>query len=421
MALDPDERGAAPGHGKLREVEIHNEEAERLIRGGEYEAARRLLEPASGTAPGGARTVYNMAVLDDGAGMYYEAADRLDRLLESGRNAGDAPGAPGLDDILVLRGLVHAHEGNHESAIECYDRTTRAGNRPDAAYYMADSLYRLGRYEEAATWYGRAGGFRDAAKRRDDMSGMRTDVPDRLWIPLLAADAPGGISSMPRIQYITYLSQAKKASYDFGTATPGPYSEDLALDIARNTDLFKVDNEDGGASSPRRTYSLTSRGRELLGILRLDADTAARVRRCRDMDVLDLARTAHAMSDEHPNPGSLTREIREIIASAGDEDAYPGYGYGLVLMGARHARRVLSEMPEDSMDADRSAVLGISGIITYKCLEIIRHPCCPIDHYEAQRIIGDLAEYGSLLLKYAKTNKIVTYPAILNAVKRTPS
>ena len=158
MIPDPDERGAAPGHDKPREVEIHNGEAERLIRGGEYEAARRLLEPASGTAPGAARTVYNMAVLDDGAGMSYEGADGLDRLVESGRKGGDASGDPGLGERLVVRGLVHAHEGSHESAIECYDRTAR------------------------------------------------------VCIPLFAAAAPGGIPGRPRSQHIKCLPQTKKPS-----------------------------------------------------------------------------------------------------------------------------------------------------------------------------------------------------------------
>ncbi|MDA7952677.1 MAG: tetratricopeptide repeat protein [Nitrosopumilus sp.] len=420
MALDLDDGRDGPGHRKLQEADVYNEEAERLIRGGEYVAARRRLELASGTAPGDVRTVYNMAVLDDATGRYYEAADHLDWLLEARRSSGDAHGAPSLDGILVLRGLVHAHEGDHEAAIECYDKLSCAGVRTDAAYYRADSLYRLGRYDEAAAWYEKAGRFRDAAKRQGEIHGMRKDMHDRVWIPLIAADTPAGIPSMPHIQYVVYLAQTEKTrKYRFDSSAPGPYSEDLALDIARNTELFKVDRGDRYSFSQRRTYTLTSKGRDVLGHAKLDGDIIAGIKKYRDMDVVDLARLAHARFSEHFDAVYLGQMIRKIIEDADGDDKISGYQHGSVGMEAHHAKHVLSEIAGNTGSVDKKAIYGMVGIIVNRCERIRLLSGSPVDHYEIQRIIEDLDEYGGLLLKYAKTNKIVTYPAILNPVKKT--
>ncbi|CAI9832821.1 hypothetical protein IBTHAUMO2_990053 [Nitrosopumilaceae archaeon] len=57
---------------------------------------------------------------------------------------------------------------------------------PDVQYHKADSLYRLGMYDESTACYGRAhdlGGPADAGARRERMLQMRDLVPGRIWLP----------------------------------------------------------------------------------------------------------------------------------------------------------------------------------------------------------------------------------------------
>ena len=406
---------------ELKKMKKYNEAGEHLFQNGLYTFARGPFKAAAKISPSDQRTRYNLALLDDATGRYYEAADELDWLLEARRNSSDVDDAPCLDDIFILRGLVHAHEGNHEDAIEYYDKLSDVGDRIDVAYLRADSLYRLGRYDEAVIWYGKAKGFRDAIKRQGEIRNMRNDMPGRIWIPLIAADTPAGIPSIPHIQYAVYLAQTEKTSkYHFDSSAPGPYSEDLALDIARNTELFKVDRGDIYSFSQRRTYTLTPKGRDMLKHAKLDDDIVARIKKYRDMDVVDLARMAHARFSAHFDAVHLGQMIQKIIDDV-DEDKNLGYQNGSIGMEAYHVKHVLSEIARNTESMDKKIIYGISSIIVNWCEKIHLLSGSPVDHYEVQRIIEDLGEYGSLLLKYAKTNKIVAYPSILNPVKKIAS
>ena len=397
--------------------DVLNQMGMALIRLGMYDEAGAHLERAMEMMSRCGETAYNLALLEDEAGMYHDALERLDWLLEAGRNGEDVPGIPDPDDLLLLKGTVHAHAGDHKNAIECFERMSGKGG-PRAAYHRAGSLYQMGRYAEAAEWYGRAAGFDDAEEMQVRMAGMHDAVPERIWLPLLAAGAPGGVRGMPRLQYIVYMAQlgAGIREYDFASSEFGPYSEDLARDVADNTEIFRVARGRREIPNEPRTYSLLPEGRRRLEAGEWNGKVADLISGLCGMPTVELVDDAYAGFAGAEEAMRLRERLGGIIS----EEESRGEGrtrYHIsVESEVRHAVHVLSGMGKETDGTRKSAAVNICGIITRRCEEI-RRPTASVDHYARGEALADLAEYGSLLLEYSKARGIASYPRILDPIE----
>ena len=393
--------------------DVLNQMGVALTRLGMHDEAGAHLERAMVVMSGYGETVYNLALLEDESGMYHDALERLDWLLEAGRSGEDVPGIPDTDDLFLSKGLVNAHAGDHKDAMGCFERVSGKG-RHRAAYHGAGSLYRMGRYAEAADWYGRAVGFGDAKDMQSKMAGMRGAVPDRIRLPLLAAGAPGGVRGMPRLQYIVYMAQLGTGTgeYDFASAEFGPYSEGLARDVADNTEIFRVARGRREIRNGPRTYSLLPEGRRRLEGGEVDGEVGDLISGLCKMSSVGLVDYAYAGFAGAADAGHVREGLGRIISEAERRGKRRTRYHVSVESEARHAMHVLSGLEEVEGKAERRAAVNMGGIIARRCEEI-RRPVSSVDHYARGEALADLAEYGSLLLEYSKARSIASYPRIL--------
>lgn len=404
----------APGRHDSSDIAVRISMA--LTKAGMYAEAWEWVGRAIKMTPDHVGAAYNTALLEDEDGEYYKASDKLDWILDARRNGEQRKGMPDLDAILLHKGLVHAHEGDHKSAIECYDEVIRIRpGDPDAAYHKAESLYRSGACTEAAEWFGRAAGHMDADARRNRIIRMQDGPEERVLLALLVIETSGGIHGMPHLQHSVFLAQRDLGiqAYDFAGRGFGPYSRDLVEDVSANTGLFTVGGGWNHNPSEPRTYSITGRGRDILEESGwLDKDVTCNTGTA-EPDLIDAV-----YSKFHGKLGSdVEADVSCIIAGMGRGDGERPHTHGWAGAQAEFVKHVLSNIGPDTMPSTRSAVLNIAGIIADNCSEIERFSRPPVDHYGLEGALSSLCEYGNILMKYSEIRNVVKYPNLSNGLE----
>ena len=373
---------------------------------GRYDEAESCLKTAMLLRPGYSAAEFNKAVLDDDTGNHGLAADGFDFLLRSGD----------LDrfDLLVRKGLALARDGRHEGAVDCFDEA--AVMRPDSSdvqYHKADSLYRLGMYDESAACYDRAhdlGGPADAGARRERMLQMRNRVPGRVWLPAMAAGMPGGFA-MPEIQYALYIAQEDTgaAEYDFGSLGFGPYSEDLMLDISYNTGIFRVGVDVDDPCGIARICRLAPTGAGRAGRTGGKAVSVS-LGRSSAMPPAGLLDAAYSTFTTRPSARSVRSDLEGIASAGSGENAS---SVSIAAAGtASHALSLIDKLGTARDTVQGRAILNISGMMVHVHGRMLASAGPPVDHYAFDSATSDLRGYGRLLLEYSREHAIMKYPAV---------
>ena len=381
-----------------------------LAKAGLHDAAYEWIDRAVDMEPDHPVAAYNMALLEDEAGEYYGASEKLDWILDARRGGEQMEGIPDLDTILLHRGQVHAHEGDHGSAIKCYDEALgiRPGD-PCAAYHKAESLYRTGACADAIEWFGKASGHMDADARRDIVTKMQDEPEGRVMLPLFVIGASDGIIGMPHLQHAVFLAQEDMGmqAYDFAQHGFGPYSRDLAEDVSTNTGLFEVGGGWNRCRLKPRTYSITERGTDILEKSGLIGRTAACNKYTTGPDLVDAAYSK--FSSRLGNDAEM--DTRGIIDRIKRRDESIPHTHGWVETAADHVGHVLSDT-DSYTSLSRSAILNIARIIADNCSKVQDLSMPPVDHYALEDALSTLYEYGNVLVKYCEMRRITTYPNI---------
>ena len=394
-------------HGKHGSPDVFVKIGMAMVRGGRYAEAWKWITKAVEMEPDHLGAAYNMALLEDEAGEYYDASETLDWILDARRSGERAEGLPDPDEILLHKGMVHAHEGDHKSAIECYDEVLgiMPGN-PDASYCRAESLYRTGACDEAIEWFGRIPGHRDADAIRDRITRMQDEPEERILLPLLVIGTSEEIRGMPDLQHAVFLAQHNldMRAYDFTRHGFGPYSADLSRDVYENTGLFTVGGGWNRDPLEPRTYSITARGRDILDKSGWLGKAAA----CNSDAGPALADAAYSVFGGRLGK-DIKADIRGIIDAMKHGDAGIPYAHGWVETEADHVEHVLSGMDSYSPPY-KSAILNIANIVAHNCAKVEKISKSPVDHYAREDALSTLSEYGSMLMEYGKMHKIKMNP-----------
>ncbi|MDA7940490.1 MAG: hypothetical protein MPJ04_08190 [Nitrosopumilus sp.] len=381
---------------------------EELREAGDHDGAWDWAHRAVGADPGHLGAAYNWALLQDEAGDYYSATDKLDWLLDAARQGRKAAGLPDPDMILLRLGMAHAHWGDHESAVRCYGGVDAAGPLGrDAAYHRAESLYRIGACAEAAGWFGRAAGRLDADARREAITGMLDHTKERVLLPLLVAGT-WRIRGMPHLQHAAFLAQTRLGirAYDFALHGFGPYSEELAADVSAHTGLFRVGagwNED---PMEPRTYDITGRGRDVLVESGWSCADAAHETGT-DPGMADAVYSVFGGAD--PAVGAVMGPLARVVDGP--------YAHGWIGTEAEHAMYMISNTGPGTPPATRSAVLNIAAIIAHYCARAVDCTEPPVDHYAREDALSGLCEYGMMLMNYTKARGVAKYPDLSNGLE----
>ncbi|MDA7949634.1 MAG: tetratricopeptide repeat protein [Hyphomicrobiaceae bacterium] len=375
-----------------------------LAEAGLHDDAYEWIDRAIEMDPGHPAAAYNMALLEDDASEYHDASERLDWVLDAKRDGEDADGMPDLNVILLRRGLVHAHVGDHKSAIECYDEALEIRpSDPDMTYHKAESLYRTGECAKAIEWFGRVSGHRDADAMRERIDRMQNGPDERVLLPLLVIGASKGITGMPHLQYAASFVQLNMGmhAYDFARQKFGPYSADLADDVSANTGLFEVGGGWNRDPMKPRTYSITARGREVLE----ESGLLGKAASC-NMDVTwpNLVDATCSKLSACIDIGTEA-DLRDAIDTVRRRDELIPHTHGWVETEADHVKHVLSDMGSYSLRF-RPAILNIAGIVADKCSQVQDLSMPPVKHYALDDALSTLWEYGNVLMEYCEMHKM---------------
>ncbi|RNJ78124.1 MAG: tetratricopeptide repeat protein [Nitrosopumilus sp. B06] len=362
---------------------------------------------------------FNKGRLLDALGTHYKAVHYFDEVVRI---------KPDFYEALFHRGVALAHMSKHKDAVKSFDDFLRV--RPDhfeALCHKAHSLYRLGLYAEAIKYYDAAMETRpdvNITSKRDALLERQTNVPERMWLPLLVLKNTGEFRNKTLLQNIVFLVQHELDvhDYDFASHGFGPYSDEFVLDVSSNPELITVHlYNDDATGEYRLAYLLTEKGQEQLskfekfvGNSTIKEATAC-ICKYKDLKTEQLLGDVYSKfafeQFNLPARDEIIKNLKMIGDSINDADGkYETWPHVVVGAIIETVGSVLSNLDKAQNNVQKNTIFNTLKVIIHKCKDIEKYLAPPVDSDFLRPILSDLDEHTRLLLEYCDANKIMKNP-----------
>lgn len=257
---------------------------------------------------------------------------------------------------------------------------------------------------------------------------MMSELPDRLWLPLLILKTTGTLISKTKFQKIAFLTQyeSKIDDYDFKKHHYGPYSDILALDTSCYSSLISETIRPSYHSSGHYyIYSITEQGDEhLSGLMQkkepqLLEQVVENINKFKEMSTCKLLEEVYSkfalnQADSLKLEQEVSQELENVMPPI--RNCYSSYHnrqatFVLAILDTTSELLDKAKTIEDTVQ--RGVIFNVAKEIIQRCKEIGKEITPPSNSDLLRPIFIDLHEQIQFLTEYCDTRGIMQNPYLL--------
>ena len=254
---------------------------------------------------------------------------------------------------------------------------------------------------------------------------MMSELPHRLWLPLLILKTTGELTAKTKFQKIAFLTQyeSKIDDYDFRKHHYGPYSDILALDTSCYPSLIEETMHPSFHSNGHYyKYALTEKGDIQLSelIKNVDSDTVKAVieniNKFKDMTTCQLLEEVYSkfalnQEDSVKLAQEVSVELEKVMPPI--MNCYSNYHnrqatFVLAILETTSKIFATANKIEDTVQ--RGVIFNVSKEIIHRCKEVGKEIAPPSNTDFLRPIFLDIHEQIQFLTEYCDTRKIMQNP-----------